>query len=425
MSKHLIIISIDALNAKDRAVFKHLPLFQDFIENGAYFPVVSSIYPSITYPCHTSIITGTYPKEHGIYNNEIPEPEKSPKHDWHWYEKDIQVPTLFDVAKAAGMTTAAVCYPVMAGSKSIDYNFPEIWSNTGESQLSLFWKYGSRSLIFNALKHAGKAKGKEQPYLDNFSTALFMDIIRKKKPQLAALHLTELDTARHHHGTFSPEAKSALISAAHHIEDIIFLTKEIGIYEDTTFVLLGDHGFQDYHTAISFNRLLVDFDLMELDEAGKIKSWKAYGASSDGSLQIHLKDPDDQKARRQVETIIDFLLALPNSPVKKSFTAKETKLRFQLDGPFHYMLEAADGYAFVQDIFKSYLKPISEIKDSYKATHGFLPTQENLRTTLLIKGPQIRPGVYLDKISLVDEAPIFAKILGLNWKADQALDIFK
>ncbi len=425
MSKYLILISIDALNAKDHAVFKHLPVFQDFIENGAYFPKVAPIYPSLTYPCHTSIITGTAPAVHGIYNNEIPDPAKSPTQDWFWYEKDIQAPTLFDAAYSAGLTSAAVLYPVMAGSKVITYNFPEIFSHTGESQVSLFWKTGTRSLLFDALRHAPKAKGKEQPYLDNFSAALFKDILRKKKPNLAALHLTELDSARHHHGVFSGEAKAALLSAASRVEEIIWLTKEMGIYEDSTFAIFGDHGFQDYQTAISFNRLLKDLGLLQTDEQNQITKWKVYSAAADGSLHLYLNAPEDMKLQSQVELMLDALLALPEKPFKACYTRAEAKLRFQLNGPFSYVLEASDGYSFVQEILEQYLMPVSQIPHSYVATHGFLPSQPNLKTTLLIKGPEIKPYIHLDEITLLDEAPIFAKILGLPWQKETTFPIFK
>ena len=425
MSKYLILISIDALNAKDHAIFKHYPVFQDFIENGSYFPKVTPIYPSLTYPCHTSIITGTPPNVHGIFNNEVPEPDKAPKHDWFWYEKDIKAPTLFDAAYSAGLTSAAVLYPVMAGSKSITYNFPEIFSNTGESQLSLFWKNGSRSLLFDALRHASKAKGTQQPYLDNFSSALFKDILRKKKPQLSALHLTELDDARHHHGTFSTEAKAALLSAAKRVEEIITLTTQMGIYEDTTFAIFGDHGFQDYRTAISFNRLLKDLGFLQTDEQGKITEWKAYGANADGSLQLYLYDPQDIKLQSQMEILLDALLELPQKPFKACYTRAEANLRFQLNGPFSYVLEANDGYAFVQPILDHYLTPVDRIPGSYLATHGFLPSQPNLKTALLIKGPDIRKHLHLQEISLLDEAPTFAKILDLPWQTGQALDIFR
>lgn len=425
MSKYLILISIDALNAKDHAIFKHLPLFQDFIENGAYFPKVAPIYPSLTYPCHTSIITGMPPKVHGIFNNEIPEPEKAPKHDWFWYEKDIKAPTLFDAAYSAGLNSAAVLYPVMAGSTSITYNFPEIFSNTGESQLSLFWKTGSRSLLFDALRHAPKTKGIEQPYLDNFASALFKDILRKKKPRLAALHLTELDAARHHHGVFSAQAKTALLSAAKRVEEIIWLTKQMGIYPETTFAVFGDHGFQDYQTAISFNRLLKDLGFLQTDEQGHITRWKVYGANADGSLQLYLHDPQDVKLQSQVEILLDALLCLPEKPFKACYTRAEADLRFQLSGPFSYVLEANDGYAFVQDILDHYLTPVNQIPGSYVATHGFLPTQPNLKTALLLKGPEIRHHLHLQEISLLDEAPTFAKILDLPWQTGKALDVFK
>ena len=33
---------------------------------------VRSVYPTITYPCHTTMQTGLYPDKHGILNNEKP-----------------------------------------------------------------------------------------------------------------------------------------------------------------------------------------------------------------------------------------------------------------------------------------------------------------------------------------------------------------
>lgn len=424
MSRYLILISLDALMAKDYAIFKHLPVFQDFIRQGAYFPKVAPIYPSLTYPCHTSIITGKPVKSHGIYNNELANPDLSPKQNWFWYEKDIQAPTLFDAAYAGGLTSAAVLYPVMAGSKSITYNFPEIFSHTGQSQLSLFWKYGSRSLLLTALKHASKAKGKEQPYLDDFSASLFKDILRQKKPNLAALHLTELDSARHHFGTFSPQAKQAILSMAKRVSQIIGLTKQMGIYEETTFALFGDHGFQDYHSVISFNRLLKDLNLLETDENNKITDWQVYGAAADGSLHIYLKEVDNVHMQSKVELLLDALMDLPARPLKACYTRQEAKVRFQLDGPFSYVLEANDGYAFSQEILDAYLMPVSQVAKSYVATHGFLPSRANLKTTLLIKGPGIKPGVHLEEISLLAHAPSFAKILNLPWHTHPALDIF-
>jgi predicted AlkP superfamily pyrophosphatase or phosphodiesterase len=111
--KHLIVLSVDALNKHDFDYINQLPNFKDFIENGAYVREVDSVYPSLTYTAHTSIITGTYPDKHGIFTNEIATPSVATKQPWFWFEKDIQVPTLFDYARKANLVTANVLWPVM------------------------------------------------------------------------------------------------------------------------------------------------------------------------------------------------------------------------------------------------------------------------------------------------------------------------
>ena len=56
-----IIISIDALRSEDLDFLKTLTNFSKIIDNGSVVKKVTSIYPSVTYPCHASIITGCYP----------------------------------------------------------------------------------------------------------------------------------------------------------------------------------------------------------------------------------------------------------------------------------------------------------------------------------------------------------------------------
>ena len=72
----MIVISFDALGAADTQQFRMLPNFSRFLENASYCFNVSSVYPSITYPAHTSIVTGCYPKNHGIINNTLIQSER-------------------------------------------------------------------------------------------------------------------------------------------------------------------------------------------------------------------------------------------------------------------------------------------------------------------------------------------------------------
>lgn len=119
MKEKLIIISIDALGALDITLHKDkLPTLSKLINRGTHVEKVTGIYPTLTYPSHVTLMTGMYPKEHGVVNNtKIQSTRLSP--DWYWYDKEIKVPTIYEVAKQEGLTTAAFLWPVTASSSII------------------------------------------------------------------------------------------------------------------------------------------------------------------------------------------------------------------------------------------------------------------------------------------------------------------
>lgn len=125
--RRLVVISLDSLGFADLNEQRDLtPNLNRLIAQGTWVKKVRGIFPTLTYPSHTSIITGQYPAVHGIVNNTKLQPtRKSP--DWYWYQrKEIKVATLYDVAHQAGLKTAAFLWPVTAGSK-IDWNVAEIF----------------------------------------------------------------------------------------------------------------------------------------------------------------------------------------------------------------------------------------------------------------------------------------------------------
>ena len=76
--KRVMIVSFDAVGAKDLEYLQTLPNFQRFFEQAALCSHVNSVCPSLTYPAHTSIVTGRMPKNHGIEQHKNPaQPEGS------------------------------------------------------------------------------------------------------------------------------------------------------------------------------------------------------------------------------------------------------------------------------------------------------------------------------------------------------------
>lgn len=96
IADHVVIISVDGLRA-DAIARYNLKHMGRLVSEGAASLTAQTIVPSKTLPAHTSMLTGMLPAHHGI--------------TWNSDQTDelgtVQVPTIFELAKSAGFTTAA------------------------------------------------------------------------------------------------------------------------------------------------------------------------------------------------------------------------------------------------------------------------------------------------------------------------------
>lgn len=419
-TKHLVVISIDALNAQDFDEMNNLPNIKKLIDNGSYAKEVVGIYPSLTYPSHTSIITGVYPDKHGIYTNERCEPGTY-EQEWYWYRKDVKVPTLYDIAKAVNMKVGSLFWPVTGGA-NIDYLLAEIWPvKKTQNQIWMTLSSGSPFFILDINNKFGDLRdGKKQPQLDNFAAASAEYMMRTKKPNLSLIHFTELDHERHKHGVMSQEAEDALKRMDDRVGQIIQGTKDGGIYEDTTFVILGDHGFLDVDYKICLNVAFRKAGLITVNSKGELTDWKAYANYCDGSAQIVLKDNNDKDTEKKVKMILEALSKDSSSGIEAVYT-KEEGAKKRVTGNFIFMVEGKEGYYFANDwnldsvVNKIDINQFDEYNESfYIATHGYDPLKNGYRTFFMASGASIKKGVVLPSINLVDEGPTMAEILGLK-----------
>lgn len=93
---HVVVVSIDGLRP-DAITRFDAKVLQRLSELGAYSPTARTIFPSKTLPSHTSMLTGVGPAAHGITWNT----DETATHGV------VGVPTVFEVARAAGFSTAA------------------------------------------------------------------------------------------------------------------------------------------------------------------------------------------------------------------------------------------------------------------------------------------------------------------------------
>ncbi|WP_461613628.1 alkaline phosphatase family protein [Clostridium sp. Marseille-QA1073] len=417
-NKYLIVISFDALSAKDYHIIKDLPNFKMLLEEGSYIKEVETIYPSLTYPAHTTIITGKYPCNHGIINNTLLQPGRySP--DWYWYRNYIQGDTLYDLAKKERMTTAALLWPV-TGKANIDYNLPEIFANRWyENQILVSLLNGSPMFLLDINNKFGKLrKGLSQPELDDFVLASSKYLIEKKKPNLLLIHFTDLDTQRHYYGYNSKEAIDSINRHEHRLSEIINSLKKAGIYEEATIVVLGDHSALDEDKIININVEFKNQGLINVDNTGKILSYDAYLKSCDGSAYIYLKDKNNTSIKKKVEKILLDIKNNYDNCIEEILSQEEAE-NLGADRNCDFMIEAKEGYYFLEKVDGEIVETVNHSLSSNSthyniASHGYSPKKKDYSTIFMAYGKGIKSKVILEKGRLIDEGPTLAKLLGLE-----------
>ena len=230
--KKLIVISHDAMVREDIDYLRQLPVFGTLYAQGARVNTLRSIYPTITYPVHASIISGVYPNRHGIINNELPEIGvlSSP---WHWFASDNKARTIFSAAKAAGLSTAAVFWPVTGNDPDIDYLVDEYWSQfPGDDLEDVFVRSGSSPAVMDQVVrpnlHLLRGHERQHPAADEFVFACACDMIRLFQPDILAVHPAAIDGARHESGVFSAKVNHSLDDTERWTGMVIQATRDAG-----------------------------------------------------------------------------------------------------------------------------------------------------------------------------------------------------
>lgn len=409
--RHVILISVDGMPPDYYTAPEKLglraPTLTMMKQGGAHAEGMEGVYPTVTYPQHTTMVTGARPAEHGIVQNRIFEAPTEPQtRFWYWYANALKTETLWTVAKKAGLTTAAAGWPVTVDAE-IDYNVPEIYE-PGESPAT--WKWTARHSTPGLLEKALGPDLKKDSSVDERLTSVSEFIIKNHRPNLLLVHLIELDGAHHRHG---PHTKPGIETAERedgYIRRIVEATRQAGIYEQTTFFIVSDHGFANIDKRFSPNVALAKEGLITLDAAGKATAWKAAAWPAGGSCAIVLKDANDKETEAKANALFSKWAKQHNSPVKQIVTRAELR-KMKAVPQAALMLEAAPGYSFNDSLTGP---EVGDSGEAYKGTHGYLPTDPRMRASLIIYGLRARAGAKLPLARMIDLAPSIAALLDLK-----------
>ena len=408
----VVMISVDGLRpdyitAADAHGAK-VPNLRRMMKEGTYADGVTGVVPTVTYPSHTTLVTGVWPAKHGIYGNAVFDPLQKNYQGWYWYAEDIRVPTLWDAAAQAGRKTASIQWPVTVGAH-ITWDIPEFWRANTEDDAKLLRAVSTPGLLLEGEKEVA-------PYPMGIDATVPGDEIRgryaewmleKKHPDLMTLHLIALDHIEHETGPFSPESISVLES----LDAVIGKVRETAerAAPGRAYVaVVSDHGFAKTDAQLNLFPVFAQAKLFTVDEKGKITDWKAMPWVTGGSAAIMLKDAGDTTTLAQVRELLAKLAADPANGIDRVLNAEE--------------LHQRGGYP-TASFFVS-LKPgwrtgstlegpvVSKTKPG--GTHGELPDLPDLRAAFFIEGPGVPAGRSLGIIDMRDVAPTLAHLAHLS-----------
>jgi predicted AlkP superfamily pyrophosphatase or phosphodiesterase len=152
-----------------------------------------------------------------------------------------------------------------------------------------------------------------------------------------------------------------------------------------------------------------------MDSTGKITGYRAISKNCDGSAYIYAKEGkcDMEELQKVIE---DF-----NNQYKclEAIHLKAEAVKLGADTNCSFMLEANKGYYFVDDFqgeLTEDVKPeeVGKLPHRTKATHGYSPYKKDYTTVFMAKGQSINEGAVIESMSLIDEAPTMAKLLGVE-----------
>ncbi|WP_245735345.1 alkaline phosphatase family protein [Pedobacter hartonius] len=397
-AKHVIFLTIDGFRPDFYLDSEwKMPNLHALMKDGAYAKGVNSVFPSVTYPSHTTIVTGVQPAKHGIFYNNIFTPDGAPQQPY-WQDSSIHVQTIWKAAKEKGMTVASLYWPVSANAP-VDYNIPDIGS-LGEAVLEQYslpqgFYAEVKKEVFGGVDKIDAGKNQNVAKIAAY-------VIEKSKPELMTIHLFSADGAQHAVGRYGIRVQEAVADADAAVGIIIDALKAAGIWESTVFLIGGDHGFYDVKKTISPNVWLKEAGLINDLKTG---DWKAQFNSAGGSAYLYLKDPADKATINKVKAILE---AQPDSV--KQYYRLISKEQMDKGG---YNPNVAFALTGEHDAAFSTTTTGDAVKTGKGGTHGHFPDTKNIRTGLVAHGPGIRKGAVIENMNLRDMTPIIVKLLGI------------
>lgn len=416
-AKHVVVICVDGLPAY---LLKNpnVPLtnIRSIAARGVMAEGMIASNPSVTWPNHTSIVTGVRPETHGVLFNGVLErgglgiPVKVNSRT----DKSalVHAPTIYDVALKHSLTSVGINWPCTRNSQTLKYDFPDSPDTLTYTTPALLESMKADGLwsdeMFNTFPKLSTISK------DRIWTQAACHLIKKEKPNLTLVHLLNVDGTHHRYGPLTDAGYAAVAYADSCVGDILDAIDEAGIREQTTVMIVSDHGFISIPQTILPNVALRKAGLLTV-ENNQIATANAMIVPEGGIAMLYLTRPDTADADRKKvielfkdqEGILDVVT--PDQFSKYGFPQPDEYPQMA-----DLVLAAKDGYGFAATATGDDVVIPSK---STLGTHGYLSTNPKMNATFVAAGAGIRNDVDLGIIENINIAATIAQLLNFPFES--------
>lgn len=371
---------------------------------GGVSAAVTGVLPTVTYPSHTTLITGTAPRQHGIANNLTFDPLRQNADGWYWYASDIKADTLWQAAASAGRTVVNVHWPVSVGVTGLTANLPQIWRTGMADDDKMMAALATPGL---PLAEAGPyPTGKDESIAgDEGRAAQAIALLRRVKPDFATVYLTGFDHEQHEAGPDSPAARAVLVRIDAAVGKLVAAARAVN--PQTTVVIVSDHGFAPTARTTNLFVPFIKAGLIRLNGSA-IASWDAIPWTAGGSAAIRLVRPDDAALKARVAAVLAEVAADPAAGIDRVLDAAAIAAAGgTADAAF--WVNCQPGW-----LMGGKLDGVQGEPTATKGMHGYFPDVPAMRASLIANGPGIAAGRDLGVIDMRAIAPAVAARLGVT-----------
>lgn len=408
-SNHVVIISLDGFAGwafEDPLL--PVPTLRRLAASGAVSTHMRPVNPTVTWPNHTSMVTGVSPAKHGVTFNGllIREPGVPPRIEpWRDKKEMVRVRTLYDAAHERGLTTAQVDWVAIYKAPTITWEFAERPDPNGQIASELVQAGGVSRADVEAFA------GRSVLWRDHVWTMAAAHIVRRHRPNLLLFHLLNLDSTHHRYGPRTPAGTTAMAHLDSQVATIVNAVREAGLAGRTTFFIVSDHGFKAVKRQVRPNAAFAKAGLLQVEQ-DRVTRAQVYSVPEGGSAIVYVTVPDPdgaliERAKRALAGVegIESIVEPRDFP---SYGLAQPVEGGQMGSLF---LTARDGYAFTAGVGSDV---VVDTTATSLGAHGYVASDPDLRALFIASGRGIRAGATLPSMATIDVAPTAARLLGVE-----------